>query len=299
MLAAVSIYNSPIITFKTEICISLICNAWTYLLQAYCLSNKIEIRIPDSTSKRRRYMRSDDGDYLTIRLIDLATKSVGFLDEPTIKNIELIAKIRNKVQHSADSVIDEAVAPLLQANVIDFREALLSYSDGLLDISERANLALQFEELSVTQIQNLFTTSRKSKWLKTFIADFESNLSPEVLSSSSYTAKISFRLENKGSGLSVLISHIGDDVSSEEPEIVLKETEKKKYRPGEIVQKMKDEGFSRFTMHVHTTLWRELHKSAKKEGAGFGTTVSGTWYWYDKWVDEVVRPYCQKYLNSD
>jgi len=54
---------------------------------------------------------------------------------------------------------------------------------------------------------------------------------------------------------------------------------------------MKSEGFSDFSMHQHTLLWREL--DAKKDGKGFGVEIAKTWYWYQRWIEE-VRRYCQQ-----
>ena len=49
------------------------------------------------------------------------------------------------------------------------------------------------------------------------------------------------------------------------------------------------EGFEKFRMHHHTGLWKGL--DGKNPGKGYGTKVSGAWYWYDRWVDE-VREHC-------
>lgn len=53
---------------------------------------------------------------------------------------------------------------------------------------------------------------------------------------------------------------------------------------------MQDEGYPRFTMHRHTQLWKKM--DAKNPGKGYGVLVGYTWYWYDRWVDE-VRKHCE------
>jgi hypothetical protein len=35
---------------------------------------------------------------------------------------------------------------------------------------------------------------------------------------------------------------------------------------------------------------------AKDESKGYGTEQEGTFYWYDKWVDE-VRKHCKEHRN--
>jgi hypothetical protein len=71
--------------------------------------------------------------------------------------------------------------------------------------------------------------------------------------------------------------------------LLCKEVERPKYLPGHVVQVMQDEGFSRFNMHWHTELWREL--DAKAPAKGCGVEVEGYWYWYSRWVD-LLREHC-------
>ena len=42
-------------------------------------------------------------------------------------------------------------------------------------------------------------------------------------------------------------------------------------------------------MHKHTLLWKEM--GAKQPSKGYGVQVATTWYWYERWVDE-VRKHC-------
>ena len=44
--------------------------------------------------------------------------------------------------------------------------------------------------------------------------------------------------------------------------VVIKETEKKKYLPTQVVNLMKSEGYAGFSVHYHTQLWQSL--DAKK-----------------------------------
>ena len=70
---------------------------------------------------------------------------------------------------------------------------------------------------------------------------------------------------------------------------LLKEVERPKYLPSQIIALMREEGYARFNMHDHTQLWKKLE--GKNPGKGYGVLVAKTWYWYDRWVDE-VRKYC-------
>jgi hypothetical protein len=74
--------------------------------------------------------------------------------------------------------------------------------------------------------------------------------------------------------------------------VLLKEVEKPKYRPNQIVLLMRAEGYPRFNVTRHTELWQTLE--AKDPGKGFGVKMlDGTWYWYESWLNR-VRAHCEE-----
>ena len=50
---------------------------------------------------------------------------------------------------------------------------------------------------------------------------------------------------------------------------------------------MQESGYHGFKMHDHTTLWKA--RDGKNPGRGYGVMVGTTWYWYERWIDEVKR----------
>jgi hypothetical protein len=74
--------------------------------------------------------------------------------------------------------------------------------------------------------------------------------------------------------------------------VFLKEIEKPKYRPTQIVKLMKDDGYDRFTLHRHSELWRSLNAEDPAKGYGVRLT-DGQWYGYDSWLNR-VREHCQE-----
>ena len=62
MLAAIEIFNSPLISFKTETTATLACTAWTYLLQSHYLENHREVRKLDTSKSRLKFAKNDAGD---------------------------------------------------------------------------------------------------------------------------------------------------------------------------------------------------------------------------------------------
>ncbi|MGH8615826.1 MAG: nucleotidyltransferase domain-containing protein, partial [Gammaproteobacteria bacterium] len=72
---------------------------------------------------------------------------------------------------------------------------------------------------------------------------------------------------------------------------VIRETERPKWLPSQIVGKLKAEGFPRFRMSHHTDLWKS--RDAKNTSNGYGVQIAKTWYWYDTWLTE-VRKHCNE-----
>ena len=62
-LAAVQIFNSPQVTFKSEIFIVLMNIAWTYLLHAYYRKKGIEYRYFEQKGKYRKFDHTKAGAY--------------------------------------------------------------------------------------------------------------------------------------------------------------------------------------------------------------------------------------------
>jgi len=139
------------------------------------------------------------------------------------------------------------------------------------------------------------------KNIQSYIQDFDSSLNDEEHGNQRFAYRILFvpKLANKKGQADRVIefvksdSKLADDVNKQYA--VIKETEKTKYLPGQIVKMMNDEGFLNFKMYHHTKLWKK-HK-AKEQARGYGTMVAGKyWHWYERWVD-LVRKHCQDNSN--
>src|SRR6266498_4845464 len=76
---------------------------------------------------------------------------------------------------------------------------------------------------------------------------------------------------------------------------IIRDREKPKHLPKEIVNLMSSKGYNKFGMHQHTQLWKQL--DAKNEAKGYGVSVAGFWYCYDNWIKEVEK-YCQEHKDE-
>lgn len=118
---------------------------------------------------------------------------------------------------------------------------------------------------------------------------FERHLTPEQQTDPRYALRAFMILKtaNRGpsSDLAVEIVPPGSDVAAKF-NIALKEVEKKKYLPSDIVRIIQEEGWNRFTMDSHTKLWQRVN--AKDPEKAFGAVAVGkVWFWYDNWLERV------------
>lgn len=119
---------------------------------------------------------------------------------------------------------------------------------------------------------------------------FDKQLTLDELADPRFRFQVAFvqRTANRASSADQAIEFVvaGTEEAKEIDRILLKEVEKKKYLPGEVVRIIKDEGFPRFNLHQHKLLWQKL--GAKNEEKGYGAVaIGGTWGWYETWLARV------------
>lgn len=298
MLAAVQIYNNPNITFKTESFITLSVIAWTYLLHAYYKQEKIDYRYYSERGKRKRYDRTKHGAYKHWELERCLDDKNCPLDKDTISNLKFLIGIRHEIEHQMTDQIDELISAKLQACAINFDYYIVELFGDKYGLNKDLSLVIQFSPLTMEQQKDLRDNPFILSNVRNFIVDFEDDLSDDILISSKYAYRVLFTPINaKRKGQADQVIEFIDSKSPLANEVektyaIMKETEKPKYRPGEIVKIMKEEGYDWFSISRHTDLWKA--KDAKNTKHGYGTLISGTWYWYDSWV-AVVRQYCLNY----
>jgi hypothetical protein len=141
----------------------------------------------------------------------------------------------------------------------------------------------------------LKNASSLPRHVETMINKFKNNLTPDEENDPRFTFKVFLdsqvtkRLSD--ADFTAVLVPLGSDEAGK-TNLAIKEVERRKFLPKEIVETMQAEGFSRFTMHSHTKLWQKL--KAKAPGKGYGACAVGTqWSWYESWLNH-VREECQK-----
>jgi len=194
--------------------------------------------------------------------------------------------------------IDDILSARFQACCLNYNEYIKNLFGNDLGIEKHLSFSLQFSTISTEQKSLLEEHRDLPANIQGFILDFDSNLTDEEFSNSHFAYRILFipKTANRKGQADRVIEFVKSDSplaeSLNKEYAVIKETEKKKYLPKQIVELMKAEGFIKFTLHHHSKLW--LSKDGKNPAHGYGTMVAGkSWHWYDRWLEE-VRTHCHE-----
>lgn len=77
--------------------------------------------------------------------------------------------------------------------------------------------------------------------------------------------------------------------------VLLKETERPKFLPSQIVAKVREAGYPAFNMYDHTKLSEQL--DARNPGKGYGVQVANAWYWYEGWLEKVLEKMAEGWVR--
>lgn len=301
MLAAVQLYNNPQVTFKAESFITLSVIGWTYLLHAYYRSKGIDYRYHRYVGKKKVYDKTKYGAYKHWELERCLNEKDCPLDSDTITNLRFLIGVRHEIEHQMTDKIDEYLSAKLQACALNFDYYICKLFGDKYNLSNELSLAIQFSPLTPEQRETLHDNSHITSNVKNFVVDFEDVLSDEALASSRYAYRVLFvpiNAKRKGQADQVVEFIKSDSPLAEGIEktyAVLKETEKRKYLPSEIVSLMKEKGYKNFSINKHTELWKA--RNAKDPKHSYGVLISKTWYWYETWLKE-VQQYCEAHSDE-
>ena len=177
-------------------------------------------------------------------------------------NLDFLLELRHEIEHRSTSRIDDAVSEKLQACCINFNEAVKKLFGAQFGLERRLPIALQFVTFSPDQRAVLRKAGSLPRHIETMMEAFHERLSPEEQADPQFAYRVAFvpKVVNRATTADLAVEFVRPD-SEEAAEInrvLLKEVEKPKFRPGQIVNLMRVEGYPRFTMGKHTELWRSL-----------------------------------------
>jgi hypothetical protein len=295
-LAAVQIFNNPNVTFKSETYAVLMVIAWTYLLHAFYRDKHIDYRYFRQGPKRRQFDRTKNGAHKHWELERCLDDRQCPLEREVIQNLKFLIGLRHEIEHQMTTRIDDLLSARFQACCINYHEAIVSLFGQDYGIARHLTVSLQFSSLAREQVDMLEQHKGLPAHIKTYILGFDGSLSAAEFGSPKFAYRVIFvpKTANHPNQADQAITFVKADSDLAKTVnaqyTVIKETERPKWLPSQVVSKMKAEGFVKFAMQHHTEFWKSI--DAKGNGKGFGVQLAKTWYWYDGWIDE-VRKHCR------
>jgi hypothetical protein len=291
-LAAIQSYNNPLINFKSETFIVLMMMAWTYLLHAYYRGTGVEYRYYKSGSKRRIFERKD-GRYWYWDLSKCLKARECPLDSDTTNNLGFLLGLRHEIEHVKPPQLDTYLSGRYQACALNCNHYLKKLFGNRYALDQHLAYSIQFSELTYQQAEAISAAEEAiPPPIRSYIARFDDSLTDDEISNDRYSYGLLFAKKvviKRGQANRVFEfippeSELAQTISREY--WVLKEKEKTKYRPSDVVRVAQEQGFSSFNIHNHFELWSR--ENAKDPAKGYGVEVCGQWYWYERWLSWVL-----------
>ena len=295
-LNAVQSFNNPLTTFKAETFIVLMNIAWMYLLHAHYRRSGVEYRYFSEGTKRRKFDRTKSGAFKYWELERCLNENTCPLDGPTQNNLRFLIGLRHEIEHHKSAGSDERFSGRYLACCLNYERYICELFGERQSLGTMAAFTLQFRDLSLVR-KNEETLAPLPSNVAKYLQDFDAELSDEEISSPHFRRRFLFVpvVTNKKAQADEIIqfvpfdSELGTSINETYQQVMLKEVERPKYIPSQIVQLMQEEGYTGFSMHRHTLLWKSM--DAKNPGKGYGVMIANVWFWYERWV-EVVRKHC-------
>jgi hypothetical protein len=271
--------------------------AWTYLLHAYYRTKKVDYRYFTQGSKRKRYDRTKNGAFKHWELERCLNEKQCPLEREVVQNLKFLIGLRHEIEHQMTTRIDDLLSARFQACCINYHDAVGSLFGTEYGIAKHLAVSLQFSSLSQDQVDTLEQQTGLPSHIRKYIEGFDGALMPEVFASAQFAYRVIFvpKTANHPNQADQVITFVKADSeiakTANAAYAVIRETERPKWLPSQIVAKVKAEGFPRFGMSHHTDLWK--NRDAKNTSKGYGVQIAKTWYWYDAWLTE-VRKHCNE-----
>lgn len=286
MIAAVHTFNGAGLYFRAELFIVTAIIAWTYLLHAFYKREGIDYRY----KKAGKVEKTPTGADKYWELGQCLANGRCPLEKGVINNLNFLCEIRHEIEHRSTSRIDDALSAKLQACCINFSDAIKSLFGKEFALEARLPIALQFVTFDGAQRAGLIGADMPDH-IATAMDNFHHALSDDEQKDPKFRYRVAFvpMVSGKASKADLAVEFVkpGSPEAEAVERVLLKEVERPKFRPSEIVDKVTAAGYSAFKMHDHTLLVRQL--DARNPGKGLGVKVANTWYWYAHWYEKIIE----------
>lgn len=301
MLTAVQIFNNPNVVFKSESFIVLSNIAWTYLMHSYYRDKGIEYRYYELGTQRKRYDKTKRGSFKYWELERCLDDGNCPIDPVSKLNLKFLIGLRHEIEHQMTTRLDDYLSARFQACCLNYNRYIKKLFGDEYGIDKFLSFSLQFSSITEEHAEQLKEFSELPKNIAAYIIDFDESVSDNEFNNPQYSYRVLYvpkTANRKGQADKVI-----EFIPANSPEAeglnkeyrIIRDREKPKHLPTEIVSLMKAKGYTRFNMHHHTLFWQK--SDAKNPAKGFGVVVVTTWYWYDNWLKE-VEDYCRQHREE-
>lgn len=294
-LAAVQIFNNPAITFKSEIFVVMMVISWTYLLHAYLRKQGIEYRYYKTAGMRKRFDKTAKGAFKYWELERCLNDVNSPVEKAAANNLRFLVGLRHEIEHQMTNRLDEHLSARFQACCLNYNDLIKQLFGDEFGIDKHLSFSLQFSSINTDQVEALHDVTGLPAHIKAFINAFDDELTEAEFNDPRFAYRVLFvpKTANRKGQADKVIEFVKADSELakgvNKQYAVVKEIEKPKYLPNQVVAKMNAAGYPKFSMHHHTQLWKKL--DAKKPAKGLCVLVVKTWYWYEPWL-AIVTEHC-------
>jgi len=295
MLTAIGGYNTPRALFRTECFIVLAVIGWTYLLHWHYRKAGVDYR---SRKEDGTLLVTSHGAQKHWELETCLRAAECPVDDVVKANLRFLIAIRHEVEHQMTRRIDEALSAKVQACVLNFNAILKRLCGDRCGLDRDVSIAIQLAGIEREQRNMLLRDMDLPPSFLAAQAAFERELPEDVARDQRYAWRVMMvhRSTSSKGAADEMVEFIkpGSDVEGEIQRVLVKELEKRKYRPMEIVAAAREAGYPGFGPHQHTLLVKELAaKDPKKPFGAFVDTKKKEWWWYQAWFDRVLQ-HCEE-----
>jgi hypothetical protein len=242
---AVQIFNSPTLSFKTEIFAILVNVAWTYLLHEHYSRKKVKIV-------------GEDGR--TLLLSQMLRRQDCPLSAGMKRNLDAIKLIRDDVEHNLLGKSDAKWLPMFQACCLNYDKVIRELFGEALSLKSELAVALQFGRLNMDQISELQKYEIPER-IEALDARLREGLSEADLADLEYQFRVIYTLDSAAkSKAHMQFIHPGSNEAEEIRNILVKyKTADDLYphKPARVIALVAERSGRRFTGHNHTQAWRK------------------------------------------
>lgn len=303
-LLAVEVYNKPRTSFKSFAYITLMCIAYTSLFHAI-----FERRGVKYYYKRKNSIRYEtiDGDYKAWELVECAKQYFQHQVNPVLKNIEFMAKLRNKIEHRFVPEIDSQVLGECQAFLINYENLLMREFSAKHSIVDHLNIPLQ-----INNSKRKIPVTQDGQEIIDFIKNHRSSISKTVRDSQEFSFKVFLlpKIGNHRNSSDLAVEFINFDLADknqkdnfEKIQALIKEkhvpvANQGKYRPKDILKTIQERTGAIKSQNWHTEMWKkhsirpstkDVDKAKTKSKYCQYDVVHNDYVYTEDWVNLLIK----------